>query len=141
MPPLGIHFFELEDVIETHDIQLSLHGGGRTGIHNEAILRSAINMPRAGIGGIYFHRDIFEMAAAYLFHIANNHGFNDGNKRTALAVAIDFLGFHDIDIEATSQEVLELSIRVVEGSKTPQETKEMAAEFFRDRAKPSLLDE
>lgn len=48
-------------------------------------------MPRACFNGGFLHRDIFEMAAAYVFHICNNHPFVDGNKRTALVCALVFL--------------------------------------------------
>jgi len=35
--------------------------------------------------------DIFEMAAAYAFHIAENQPFVDGNKRAGLNAALVFL--------------------------------------------------
>ena len=38
-------------------------------------------MPRASAGGEYAHPDLFAMAAAYAFHIAQNQPFVDGNKR------------------------------------------------------------
>jgi len=41
--------------------------------------------------GDYVHTDIYEMAAAYAFHICQNHPFVDGNERTALASALVFL--------------------------------------------------
>jgi hypothetical protein len=37
------------------------------------------------------HADLFEMAAAYLFHIVANHPFVDGNKRVGLEAALVFL--------------------------------------------------
>ena len=40
------------------------------------------------LSGQYLHRDIFEMVAAYIFHISQNHPFIDGNKRTALAAGL-----------------------------------------------------
>ena len=47
--------------------------------------------------GRQLHADLFEMAAAYAFHIAENHPFVDGNKRTALNAAIVFLGLNGFD--------------------------------------------
>ncbi len=32
--------------------------------------------------GLRIHKDLFEMAGAYLYHITGNHPFMDGNKRT-----------------------------------------------------------
>ena len=57
-------------------------------------------MPAAGFGGRYLHEDLLEMAAAYLFHIARNHPFVDGNKRTGAVAAPVFLSLNDIEIEA-----------------------------------------
>jgi prophage maintenance system killer protein len=36
------------------------------------LLESAVMMPQASFGGQYVHHDIYEMAAAYAFHIAEN---------------------------------------------------------------------
>jgi death-on-curing protein len=47
-------------------------------------------MAQASFGGEYVHKTVFEMAAAYAFHIAENQPFVDGNKRTALASALVF---------------------------------------------------
>ena len=57
---------------------------------------------QASFGGEYLHADLFEMAAAYAFHIAENQPFLDGNKRTALVSALVFLdinGFEILDAE------------------------------------------
>lgn len=96
--PSQIFFFEPEHVIETHSLQLEENGGGLPGLTNAGMgaLQSALSQPRAGSGGVYFHPTLFHMAAAYMYHLANGHCFLDGNKRTALAVALDFLGFHGV---------------------------------------------
>lgn len=65
-------------------------------------LRSALGQPETTFGGEYLHKGLFEMAAAYAFHIAENQPFVDGNKRTALNAALNFLaldGFEIIDPE------------------------------------------
>jgi len=51
-------------------------------------------MPQQSFGGEYLHRDIFEMAAAYAFHLAESQAFVDGNKRTGLAAAYVFLALN-----------------------------------------------
>lgn len=61
------------------------------------LLESALAMPQAAFSGEFLHKDVFEMAAAYLFHIVQNHPFVDGNKRTGTTVSYIFLklnGFH-----------------------------------------------
>ena len=52
---------------------------------------------RVTFEGQYLHKGIFEMAAAYVFHLAENQPFLDGNKRTALNAAIAFLGLNGFD--------------------------------------------
>jgi integrase len=53
--------------------------GGREGIREVGLLHSALAMPQSSFGGEFLHRDLFEMAAAYLYHIVQNHPFIDGN--------------------------------------------------------------
>jgi death-on-curing protein len=61
------------------------------GVTDLYLLSSAVYMPQAGFGGEYVHKTIPAMAAAYAFHICQNHPFIDGNKRTALASSLVFL--------------------------------------------------
>ncbi len=83
-------FLTLDDVFIIHDEQLEAHGG-INGIRDEGLLESAVMMPQASFGGEYLHTNLFEMAAAYAFHISENQPFLDGNKQTALVSALVFL--------------------------------------------------
>jgi death-on-curing protein len=65
--------------------------GGTYGVRDLNLLSSAIYMPQSGFDGEYLHKTIPAMAAAYAFHICQNHPFLDGNKRVALASALVFL--------------------------------------------------
>jgi death on curing protein len=82
-------FLTLEDVLLIHEQQLERYGGS-PGIRDRGLLESAVAQPQAGFGGKYVHESIFDMAAAYAFHIAENQPFVDGNKRAALASALCF---------------------------------------------------
>jgi len=70
------------------------------------------------------------MAAAYLFHIVQNHPFIDGNKRTGAAAAIIFLDMNGVEIEADEEGLVDLTLRVATG----QAGKPDIAEFFRSHA-------
>jgi len=61
-------FLSLGEVLEIHRDQIERYGGS-PGIRDLGLLQSALAMPAAGFGGRYLHTDLFEMAAAYLFHI------------------------------------------------------------------------
>ena len=96
-------FLSLEDVLILHAMQIERYGGA-TGIRDQGLLESAINMPQASFGGEYMHKGLYEMAAAYAFHIAENQPFIDGNKRTARMLGNALL---------ISQDLLPISYRTV----------------------------
>ena len=83
-------FLGLDEVIEIHNDQIKQYGG-HPGILDIELLKSAIAMPAATFDGNYLHTDIYDMAAAYLFHIVRDHPFIDGNKRTGAVAAVVFL--------------------------------------------------
>jgi death-on-curing protein len=92
-----IIFLTLAEVIEIHADQIARYGGA-AGVRDMNLLSSAVAMPSASFGGEYLHGDIYEMTAAYAFHLAQNHPFLDGNKRAALASALVFLELNRINI-------------------------------------------
>ncbi|MFZ3091631.1 MAG: type II toxin-antitoxin system death-on-curing family toxin [Nitrospirota bacterium] len=90
-------FLTLAEVIEIHNDQIQRYGGHK-GIRDMSLLSSAAAMPYATFSGRFLHADIYEMAAAYAFHICQNHPFIDGNKRAALASALVFLEMNGVSI-------------------------------------------
>lgn len=90
-PPV---FLDIDRVIRTHRSLIEAYGGV-DGVRDAGLLHSALAMPQASFGGQYLHADLFEMAAAYLYHIAQNHPFLDGNKRTGAASAIIVLAMNE----------------------------------------------
>jgi death-on-curing protein len=67
------------------------------------------------------------MAAAYLFHIVQNHPFVDGNKRVGLEAALLFLEINGQSIETTDDALVDLVLQTSQG----QTTKQQLADFFR----------
>ncbi|AGB47288.1 type II toxin-antitoxin system death-on-curing family toxin [Mesorhizobium sp. ESP6-5] len=114
-----------EFVEAMHAEQLRLHGGA-SGIRDEGLLESALARPQQKEA--YGEPDLSELAAAYLFGIAKNHPFVDGNKRTAFAAADLFLYFNGLSIEAEQEEVIQL-VMMVAASEIDEAG---AAAFFRD---------
>ncbi len=55
------------------------------------------------------------MAAAYLFHIAQNHPFPDGNKRAAVMAALTILRVNDIQRLPDPRELESTTRRVAAG--------------------------
>ena len=122
-------FLRIDEVIDIHRDQIERYGG-HDGLCDAHALLSAIAMPQSGAGREYFHRDLFEMAAAYLFHIVQNHPFVDGNKRTGLAAALVFLDLNGVEIEAGQDELAEFVLEIAQG----KHDKAAIAEYLRQIA-------
>ncbi len=119
-------FLTVDDIIESHQNQIDTYGGCY-GIRDIGLLESAIAQPEASFGGEYLHADIFEMAAAYIYHIVMNHPFVDGNKRVGLEVALIFLEINNETLNASDEELVDLVLKTTAG----QVGKTEIAEFFR----------
>lgn len=124
-------FLELAHVVEIHRDQIARYGGS-PGARDQHLLESAIAMPQSGMGDEYFHRDLHEMAAAYLFHIVKNHPFVDGNKRVGAMAAFIFLRLNGIDLTASERSYERLVLDVVAGGGD----KAKIAAFFREHSRP-----
>jgi death-on-curing protein len=124
-------FLTVEDVIGIHQDQLRVHGG-RPGILNMTLLESAVAMAGSRHFGEFAHRDVFEMAAAYLFHLAKNHAFADGNKRVAADAAETFLDANGFELAVGEPEYADFVLKVAAGEAGKAE----AAEFYRRHAQP-----
>ena len=79
------------------------------------LLESAIAMPRASFGGEWLHKDDYEMAAAYAFHISRNHPFVDGNKRTGLACALAFFKLNGLSVSDPEGLLYEAMVKLATG--------------------------
>lgn len=109
-----IEFLTLAEIIEIHKNQLSNYGG-EEGIRNISLLSSAIAMPKSTFEGNYLHKDLFEIAAAYVYHISQNHPFVDGNKRTALVSGLIFLDFNNIYLDDPKEELYKMMMNTASG--------------------------
>lgn len=122
-------FLTLEEILAIHENRIRKYGGS-AGIRDLDLLQSAIGNVEATFGGEYLHQTVFEMAAAYLYGICRNHAFLDGNKRTALACALAFLGLNDVRIDSAEDDLYDLVIGVAEG----RVSKAAVAVFFEQHA-------
>jgi death-on-curing protein len=125
MTPL---FLTQDEVLEIHADQIARYGGAE-GIRDPGLLQSALAQPGGMFGGQFLHVDLFEMAAAYLFHLAQNHPFIDGNKRVGIVAALVFLEVNDVNMKIAENDMESLVLGVVRG----QTDKEAIATFFRER--------
>ena len=109
-----IIFLSVDDVLLIHADTIDIDGGSH-GVRDHVLLDAAVAMPRQQFGGEYLHEDIPAMAAAYMFHIAQNHPFFDGNKRAAVIAALSFLHVNGIEKLPVPQDLEITTLRVAAG--------------------------
>ena len=107
-------FLTLDDVLQFHADQIELAGGDGA-ILDIGKIESAIAQPSMMWQGVYLHVDLAAMAAAYLFHIVQNHGFADGNKRTGMNAAAVFLELNGYALDWPLDETEQIVFGVAKG--------------------------
>jgi death-on-curing protein len=108
-------FLTLDEVLAIHAHQIATYGG-RGGIRDIGALESALAMPRATFDGNRLHGTLFEQAAAYLFHVTQNHPFIDGNKRVGLVSALVFLRLNGWSVRSSEDDMVGFVLSVADGS-------------------------
>ena len=113
-----------------HDRQLSEHGG-LSGARDPGAVASALAGPENLAA--YGEPDAAGLAAAYAFGLARNHGFSDGNKRTAWVVARLFLADNGYRLRFDPVD----AVRTVEAVAAGTMQEDSLAAWFRDRMSAS----
>jgi death-on-curing protein len=104
-------FLDWAEVITLHERSLAEHGGS-SGLRDRGAIESALNAPKAEY--FYAQADLFAIAAAYAFHIAQAQAFADGNKRTAISAALTFLELNGIDVPTETASLYDAMIAIAE---------------------------
>ncbi|MCB1217623.1 type II toxin-antitoxin system death-on-curing family toxin [bacterium] len=125
-------FLSLADLILIHRHELRITPDEPTGIHSRAALESAVYAP---INCHYYEPDasVFDIAARYVLHLALNHPFLAGNKRTAHAACILFLDINGYSFERLDTEFAILIERVI----LNQADSEDVSSFLRTHSRPA----
>lgn len=103
-----------DTVYAIHDSQLSQHGGS-DGCRDAGLIESALARPR-NLHAYNEHATIPELAGAYCYGLAKNHGFVDGNKRVSAVVCELFLELNGFRFTADDAEWLQVMLTVADGS-------------------------
>ncbi|MBK1664068.1 type II toxin-antitoxin system death-on-curing family toxin [Rhodospirillum rubrum] len=115
----------LKTVYAVHDRQLAEHGG-LDGLRDQGAVESALARPRNRAA--YDSPDAATLAAAYAYGLARNHGFADGNKRTAWVVARLFLVDNGYRLQGVDKRE---AVRIVEAIAGGSLSEEDVAAWFR----------
>lgn len=118
-----MRFLSKRFVVAYHGRLIDLFGGAH-GIRDEGLLDFALAQPEATFDGEMLHKDTWEMAAAYGFHLCRNHPFIDGNKRIAAVAMGTFLA---INGEANEFDEVELYLTVTAVAEGRMDKGELAA--------------
>lgn len=108
-------FLTTDEVRTIHARSIDTFGGAH-GLRDPGLLESAVAMPPASFGGQELHDSLHDKAAAYLFHLVQNHPGVDGNKRIGLAAALAFLQLNGVTVDATDDALVDLVLDVARGS-------------------------
>ena len=111
MSPVEPIFLSLAEVLYLHDESLRRYGGS-AGIREPGLVESALGSAQNAFW--YGRGGLFEIAAAYAFHIAQSQAFVDGNKRTAAVSAISFLSKNGIRFPKDDGSVYRAMIEIAE---------------------------
>jgi len=108
-----------EVVLAVHDEQLAEHGG-LSGIRDRGAVESALARPR-NLAAYDACDDLARLAAAYAYGVARNHGFADGNKRTALVIADLFLMLNGHELVSSPADNVLTILGVADGTLSEEE--------------------
>jgi death-on-curing protein len=89
--------------------------GGTKGVRDMGLLESTLAQPQASFDGVWLHRDVWEMGAAYAFHLCKNHPFIDGNKRIAAVAMGTFLEINGYPLRVDEVELYRTMMALAEG--------------------------
>jgi len=128
-----IKFLKKEIILAFHQDQLDLYGG-KPGVRDEKLLESALAQPQASFEGEYVHEDLYQMAAAYGFHLCQNHPFYDGNKRTALIAMYTFLYVNGYQIKSDKKSLFAIMMDLASGKVKKDELAEYLKKHSSKRA-------
>jgi death-on-curing protein len=104
-------FLTQEQVETLHRLALVQHGG-QDGVRDPYGLDAAVIHPRNV--HYYAQGDLFDVAAAYAFHLAESQAFLDGNKRTGMAAALAFLRLNGATVPRATDELYAAMIAIAE---------------------------
>lgn len=100
--------------IMTAHVRLVREYGGGIGVRDVGLIESALHRPLASFGGKPLHKTAFERAGVLWLGLIRNHGFVDGNKRTATASMARWLLLEDYRLKCGQDELVEMAVAIAQ---------------------------
>lgn len=123
-------FLEIADILEIDQILIDRFSG-MSSVRDEGLLESALSQPQVLFFGELLHPTSHAQAAAYLYHLAKNHPFLDGNKRTAYGAIEAFLRLNGYNLNLSNEETYNMVIQIAQGEMSKEELSSFLAEHIR----------
>jgi death-on-curing protein len=107
-------YLSLEQILALHKAQIDEYGGAH-GLREMGGLESAMARPQMTFGGEDLYKDVPDKAATLWHSLVMNHPFIDGNKRIGAMAAELFLGINGVDLLATNEQLVEITLATARG--------------------------
>jgi death-on-curing protein len=104
-------FITREVLDDIHEDSLAQFGGS-SGVRDEGLVESALGSAQNAF--YYGGGDLFDIAAAYAFHIAQAQAFLDGNKRTGIGAARTFLVYNGVKSKIDDGRIYDAMIAIAD---------------------------
>ena len=109
-----MYYLTTKEVLRIHYVVVKQFGG-RQGIRELSLVESAVARPQAAYGVVEAYPDLFTKASALFYSLIKNHGFIDGNKRTAVIACAIFLKRNNYEFIVSQNELVEFTITIASG--------------------------
>lgn len=120
-------FLEFDRIVQLNRLAVKTFGGA-DGVRDRGLIESAIYQPQASFGEQYLHETIYQMAAAYYYHISESQGFSDDNKRTGFLALFAFLKLNGCDLTIPDDYLWPILLEVASGEKSKGELADFLTE-------------
>lgn len=121
-----IRYLTKQQIIRINKATVDAHGGNFMPAHNflhEENLDYLVEAVQVEMFGEPLYPTISDKAALYCYNIICNHIFTDGNKRTGLGAALQFLNLngYDLSLDVTDSILTDFILKVASGQSSLEE--------------------
>lgn len=102
---------ESQQVLKMHSMLIE-RIGGRDGVRDLSVLKSALEAPFQTFLGEDLYLTIEQKAARLCYGLIKNHAFHDGNKRIGVLTLLTFLEINEIKVEFNDEELIDIGISI-----------------------------
>lgn len=96
-----------------HSVAIELKGGSPH-VLDAGLIESAVEHARQTFDGALLYSTVEEVAAAYWYSLTINHGFSDGNKRTAVIAVATFLAKNGFALVMDDDKMIEVGLAMAD---------------------------